>query len=186
MVSYRASWVVPISGPPFRDGWVATDRNHIVALGQDRPGDRPLAGEGREVDLGEVAILPGLVNAHTHLELSFLRDRVPSSRAFVTWVRALLEARRRFEKLEKVGNAAPETLEAVELAVKQAVACGTAVVGDISNTLETMAPLKQSELAAVVFYEMIGFNTSDPEGMVDRARATIDALQPTDRVRVSL
>ena len=62
---------MPICEPPIRDGWVAIDRGRIVAFGRPGPGDT----QG-EADLGEVAILPGLVNAHTHLELSYLRDQV--------------------------------------------------------------------------------------------------------------
>ena len=50
--------------------------------------------ESREVDLGQVAVLPGLVNAHTHLELSYLRDEVPPASQFVTWIRGVMKARR--------------------------------------------------------------------------------------------
>ncbi len=54
-------------------------------------------------------------------------------------------------------------------ALTEAVACGTAIVGDISNTLVTFAPLARSSLAAVVFYELIRFNTPDPAGVVAKA-----------------
>ena len=56
------------------------------------------AGEhtGGEVeDLGNVAILPGLVNAHTHLELSYLRDVIAPSSRFVDWIAGIMAARRR-------------------------------------------------------------------------------------------
>ena len=78
MIRYHATWILPISEPPIRDGWVAVDRGRIVAYGALGPaGRRGLADGAREIDLGHVAVLPGLVNAHTHLELSYLRDEVP-------------------------------------------------------------------------------------------------------------
>ena len=63
--SLRARWVFPVAGPPLRDAAVTISEGRVVAVG-DPPDDVP-----RE-DLGQVAILPGLVNAHTHLEFSDL------------------------------------------------------------------------------------------------------------------
>jgi cytosine/adenosine deaminase-related metal-dependent hydrolase len=80
----------------------------------------------------------------------------------------------------------PEILDAVEAAIAEATACGTAIVGDISNTLVTFAPLTRSPLAAVMFYELIRFNAPDPDAFVAHAQQQIDALVPTSRVRASL
>jgi cytosine/adenosine deaminase-related metal-dependent hydrolase len=135
----------------------------------------------RDVDLGRVVLMPGLVNAHTHLELSYLRDEVPPSSAFVTWIRGVMGARRGHPD-----PMAPEILAAIDDAVEESEAAGTALLGDISNTLVTFGPLTRSALAAVVFYELIRFNAPEPEAFVDAARRQIDALAPTERVRVSL
>ncbi|HMB81704.1 MAG TPA: hypothetical protein VKI43_16630 [Vicinamibacterales bacterium] len=75
MIRYHASWILPISQPPIRDGWFAVDRGRVVALGA--AGKRVLADGAQVIDLGDVAVMPGLVNAHTHLKLSYLRDEVP-------------------------------------------------------------------------------------------------------------
>jgi aminodeoxyfutalosine deaminase len=179
MIRYHAAWILPIGEPPILDGWLAVDRGRVVALGST--GRRVLADGAREVDLGDVAILPGLVNAHTHLELSYLRDEVAPASEFVTWVRGVMAARR-----ERPDPRSPEILDAVDRALVEAVRFGTAIVGDISNTLVTFEPLTRSPLAGVVFYELIGFNTPDPAGLVDRASREIDALAPTDRMRASL
>jgi aminodeoxyfutalosine deaminase len=169
--------VLPISEPPIRDGWIAVDRGRVAAVGRRAP-----SGVGEhDVDLGRVAVMPGLVNAHTHLELSYLRDAVPPSSAFVTWIRGVMAARR-----EHPDPTAPEILSAVDEALDESVACGTALLGDISNTLVTFGPLTRSALAAVVFYELIRFNAPEPEAFVDAARRQIDALASTERVRASL
>ncbi len=176
MKRYRASWLVPISEPPIKDGWFAVDRGRIVATGR-----RSANRSEREIDLGEVAVLPGLVNAHTHLELSYLRDEVPPAPEFVTWIRNVMAARR-----NRPDPASPEILDAVQRAIDESVACGTAVVGDISNTLVPFGPLTRSALAGVVFYELIRFNAPDPQAFVEQAAAEAAKLPATDRVRASL
>ena len=167
---------MPVAAPPIRDGRVIVDGGRVVAAGR---GAAP-AGVPEE-DLGHVAIMPGLVNAHTHLELSYLRDAVPPGQAFVGWIRSVMEARRR-----RPDPRAPEILGAIDSALAEAVACGTALVGDISNTLVTFAPLAESPLAAVVFYELIRFNPPDPEGFVDEARRALEGLPAAGQVRASL
>src|SRR6185503_15195382 len=84
---YRADWVLPIAAPPIRDGWVAVDEGRIVASGSP---PAPARGGAQE---GAVAILPALINAHTHLELSYMRGLVPPAASFDTWVRALIALR---------------------------------------------------------------------------------------------
>jgi cytosine/adenosine deaminase-related metal-dependent hydrolase len=176
LIHFHAAWVVPISGPPLRDAWVAVESGRIAATTR-----RPPAAAGHEIDLGDVAVMPGLVNAHTHLELSYLRDQVPPAPHFVTWVRHLLAARR-----QHPDPRSSEILAAVDAAIAEAAAAGTALVGDISNTLVTFAPLARSPLAAVVFYELIGFAAGDPWAFVEAACRRLERLVPTDRVRRSL
>ena len=168
---------MPINEPPIRDGWVTVDAGRIIARGRRQaPTD-----VDREIELGDVAVVPGLVNAHTHLELSYLRDQVPPASHFVAWIRSLLAARR-----ERPDPEDPEILDAIDRAIADAIASGTALVGDISNTLVPIPRLMQSPLAAVVFYELIRFHAPDADDVVEKARAAIDARHPNDRVRASL
>ena len=182
MIRYHADWVLPITEPPIHHGWVAIDHARVVACGRLGPAEkRADLIKSTEVELGHVALLPGLVNAHTHLELSYLRDEVPPASAFVTWIRAVVAARRHQPEPGGAG-----VLAAVERGIGEAIASGTALVGDISNTLVTFAPLAHSALAAVVFYELLRFNAPDPEAIVEQACRRIDMLEPTERVRASL
>ncbi len=168
--------MLPISGPPIRDGWIDVDRGRVVAVGH-----RGSADSGTGADLGRVAVLPGLVNAHTHLELSYLRERIPPASAFVAWVRGVMAARSRHSDPRS-----PEILRGVEEGIEEAVRCGTALVGDISNTLVTFELLARSDLGGVLFYELIRFNATEPDAFVERARRQIEALVPTPRLRASL
>lgn len=176
MTRYRAAWVLPVAQPPLRDGWVACDDGRIVGVGSAR--DR---ADGPEVDLGRVALMPGLVNAHTHLELSYLRGQVPAADAFVTWIRGVVGARR-----QRPDPHGAEILDGVRAGIDEAVAAGTALVGDISNTLVTYAPLTSSLLGGVVFYELLRFNTPDPDGVVAQACSQLDALPAHATVKPSL
>ena len=116
MIRCHASWVLPIGAPPLRDAWVAIDGDRIVAFGSNAQAGQS-ADHAREIDLGEVAIVPGLVNAHTHLELSYLRGRVPAGQTFVAWIRAVIASRR------DRGPNAPEIV-ADDAGIAEAIRCG--------------------------------------------------------------
>lgn len=146
----RARWICPITGPPVANGWIAIDEGRIAAVGE-RPGEAPRAPVR---DLGNVAIMPGLVNAHTHLELSWLRGRVPPAPSFHEWITSLFITRGgRHETPDD-----PAVLEPVRAAVQELREGGVAAVGDISNSLASVESLSDARLRAVVFHELLGFN----------------------------
>ena len=174
MPQFTASWVLPIAGPPIRDGVVTVDDGRIVRV------DQSLAAT--TVALGNVAVLPALVNAHTHLELSHLHERVPRGTSFNEWVTALMTLRRGFSD-----PSVPPILAAAKVAIGRARASGTGLIGDVSNTLVTVPLLREARMPAQVFYELTGFNHPDPAARVRDARAHI-SLAGADGggVRVSL
>ena len=178
MMTYRAAWICPIASPPVRDGWVSIADGRIVGVGS--PADQ---APSPPCDLGRAVVLPGLVNAHTHLELSSLRGRVPPAGDFVHWVKQLVMMRR--GRMEDPDD--PVVVDAALGAAREARASGTVAVGDISNSLATIAPIRDAGLHGLVFHEVLGF--SDTEGRaVDatRERRRRAASLAPDRVRVSI
>lgn len=174
MIRYRADWVLPIADPPVRDGWVAIENGIITDTGGGAAADA--------VDLGHVAILPALVNAHTHLELSYLHEVVPPATRFGTWVRTVMATRQQYPD-----PADERIVAAARRAIAEARASGTGLVGDVSNTLVTVPLLREAGLPAHVFYELLGFAAQDAEARVREARARVEALEPGARdVRISL
>ena len=174
MPTYRAAWILPITAAPIRDGWVTVEGGTITAVGTDAPRDA--------LDLGQAAVVPSLVNAHTHLELSYLRGAVGRADRFLDWIRAFLRARGR--QLEPHDQAIPD---GVRIAIREARASGTGLIGDIGNTLVAAPRLQEAGMPARLFYELIGFNVEDPEARVATARAEVDAARhAAPDVRVSL
>ena len=174
MTRFTADWLLPIANAPLRHGAVTIADGRIVSV--------DAGGSAAAVDLGRVAILPALVNAHTHLELSYLHGRIPPRERFLDWIGELMAARRQFPDPADAG-----IVSAARRGIDELRASGTGLVGDVSNTLVTVPLLRESGVAAHVFYELLGFNVTDPEQRVSAARAEISALAADgDVVRVSL
>lgn len=167
MTHLTADWILPISASPIPHGTVTVDQGMVLEVSADR---HPEA-----LDLGRVAVLPGLVNAHTHLELSYLRGGVPAAGRMIDWVRRLLAAR------AGVSPDDPRIAQGIARAIVEAREAGTAVIGDVANTLATVEPLRASALEGRVFYELLGFAAGDAPGRVASARAAIEAAGTTDR-----
>src|SRR6266699_3167141 len=133
-----ASWVVPVVGTPLRDGRVAVGAGRISWLG--RAGD-PGEPKAPVRDLGSAILLPGLVNAHCHLELSHLAGRPPFAGGFVAWVEALVAVRGSDDE----GSVRARAAQAIQDLEDR----GTVAVGDVSNSLVHLDLLGASRLAAV-------------------------------------
>jgi cytosine/adenosine deaminase-related metal-dependent hydrolase len=169
MVRYRAAWVLPISRPPIEGGVVAVDGDRILDVGP--------ADGGPAEDLGNVAILPGLVNAHTHLELSWMRNQVPRADSMPHWAAQLMALRR---------TVSHEPPEPIVHAIAEARASGTCLVGDVTNTFATFEPLLDSDVSAVLFRELLGFSAPDPDALVRETLQQIADLTPVEWLRPCL
>ena len=170
MTRFRAAWACPIDQPPIRDAIVGVENGVIRSISGRRPADR---------DLGNVVVLPGLVNAHTHLELSWLRDRVPPANRFTDWVKQLVALRRGTELL-----ATPEIVAPIHVAIRELRASGTVAVGDITNSMAAAGPMRDAGLDGVVFHELLGFKERD--GALVAASHALRASVSKQGLRVSL
>ncbi len=177
MILHRAAWVLPIAASVIRRGWVLTSGGRVVACGPDsqEPSGAPAALE--TIEHGDAAILPGLVNAHTHLELSWMHNQVPPSASMPAWAARLMLLRRTV-----VSEPPAPILDAV-CEVRRA---GTSLVGDVTNTLAAYDALADSDLGAAVFREVLGFNAADPGQIVAAAQTQLDGLLPIAWLRPSI
>ena len=162
-----SSWVLPVSRPPLRDGRVAVHRGRVAWVG--------LAGDRGEPDapvrdLGPGVLLPGLVNAHTHLELSHLSGRLPFVGGFVPWVEGIVGSRGGFTD-EDVRSAAGDAIGFLEER-------GTVAVGDVSNALSHVDRIAASRLSAVVFLELLAWDPAKAESTVAWAEGRLAEVAP--------
>ena len=174
MIRYLADWVVPIAGPPLRLGRVDVDDGRVVGVGNLDTATPPGA---TVVEMGTTAILPALVNAHTHLELSGLRGAVPPASSMPEWVGRLLARR---------AEAGPPDTTAIRRAIGEARACGTGLFGDIGNTLASVPILVSAGVTARVFREVLAFPDTEAAPVVKAAVEEALAVATTRRVGVGL
>ena len=83
----RARIVVPITQPPIADGFVRVEGNRIVEVGSWAEAENKSEAE----DLGGVILLPGLVNAHCHLDYTDFVGVIPAPRSFTDWINAIVD-----------------------------------------------------------------------------------------------
>jgi aminodeoxyfutalosine deaminase len=179
MIVIRARWILPISERPLWNGWIALDRGRIAAVG--RAGAAlPFRDDAPLVDLGSMAVIPGLVNAHTHLELSWMHHRVPRAAQFTAWVKTMLSLRRNLPPPDA------EVVAAINITIEEMHKAGTVAVGDISNTLLSVSPLRASSLDGIVFHEIFRLRAADADDVLDEALVRIERAGASGRIPVSL
>ena len=171
---YTARWVLPIDGVPLEHGEVVIEDGVIAAV---RPCRTP-ANQRR--DFGEAVLMPGLVNAHSHLEYTALRgflEDVP----FFPWIRALTAA--------KAALTADDWLRSARLGAVESIAAGTTTLGDNTDAGVTMRVLAESGLRGVVYQELFGIDDREPVGpILDslRAKVAVHRRLASDRVLVGV
>lgn len=158
--------LLPVTGQPVTNGAVCIKDGKILEFGARGRLLGKYTARARLVDLGDSLVMPGLVNAHTHLELSHLPGRLGEPDGFFEWISRLIEARR------KIG--ADGLAKAASGALKAAVRSGTTCMGDISATDLALPALIRSGIRAVVFLEIIGMDDSEADRSFKRLLERID------------
>ena len=141
----RAKYVMPDSRTVIENGAVAIQGSKIVDVGL-YPSIRS-SGTSPIHDLGEAVLTPGLVNAHTHLDLTSSADSVQRTPKFTDWI------------FQIVGKRTPSTIKpSVREGVQQSLTGGVTTVGDIDGTGGSMQILRDTPIRKVVFFEVLGFS----------------------------
>jgi cytosine/adenosine deaminase-related metal-dependent hydrolase len=143
----HADAVVTGDGPTLADGAVVVDeRGEVHDVGP--AGEVLTRNAGARVERVRGVVMPGLVNAHTHVELSAMRGRVPGGSGFVPWVEHMIGMRAEL--------APEEDADAIERAVEELDAACTVGVGDVTNSLAAVGPLARRGIVGCVFHEAFG------------------------------
>jgi cytosine/adenosine deaminase-related metal-dependent hydrolase len=164
-----ADWVVPVEGAPVRDGAVAIDDDgRIAAVG-------PVSELGEGERFPETVILPGFVNAHTHLEYA-VYGGFGDGLSFGPWIGVHVERKRRIGLLE---------MEAVaRLGALECLRSGVTTVGDCSFSGAAATACAEVGLGAVVYLEVFGAETAVRDSFEPMAARVSGAL--SDEVRLGI
>jgi cytosine/adenosine deaminase-related metal-dependent hydrolase len=140
-----ARWVFPSSSPPLERGTVTIRGEKIEAV-------EPRGVRTPDEDLGNVAIIPGLVNAHTHLDLSGARGLIPPTdpEHFTDWLIGVIAYRRT--------RSEEQTLADIETGLAECLRFGTTLIGDIASEGKSWDAVSAAKTRAFVFWELIGLN----------------------------
>ncbi|MCX7043885.1 MAG: amidohydrolase family protein [Candidatus Sumerlaeota bacterium] len=180
---FRARWVIPEPDVAIRDGAVLCRGDCIEACGAARDIEAPR--NTQVMDLGNAVLLPGLINAHTHLELSALVGKLSGADGFVPWLRAMLDQWNQWSDEQYV--------DSVQRGFRECLACGVACVGNIASrpqadpmwiadcglriadcgTRIADCGLRIADYVprATIFHEVIGLNPNEAEMRLESALA---------------
>lgn len=143
MRRYHASWVLPISAPPIRDGSVAVQGERIAYVGP-----RAGAPSGEDCELGDALLLPGLINAHTHLELTALRGFLEGL-AFREWVNTLQRAKVAVLDVDRL-------LDGARAGIAEGLLAGITCYADTCDSGVALRAMREAGVRGIMYQEVFG------------------------------
>jgi len=172
----RARVVLPVSRGPITDGFVRIAGNRILSLGRWR--DLPDADRDQAHDLGEVILLPGLVNAHCHLDYTSMAGQIAPPRTFIDWIKLITT--------NKSGAIYSDFAESWLNGANMLLRTGVTTVGDIEMVHELLPDVwTATPLRVISFLEMTGVKSRRPPAeIIQEALGRLDALTH-DRCRAA-
>ena len=178
MLRIRAASVHPVTAPPITDGAVlVADDGRIAAVAAhaqvpDPPG-------ARRVEFPDAVLVPGLVNTHTHLELTHLAGRNPE-REFSRWIRTI--------RALKDATAPEEFDHSAEQGVRDCWTAGVTCVADTGSTGAPLRALARLGARGIYYQEVFGPDPADRAANLAELQAAVVRLAPlaTGRTRLGV
>lgn len=163
---FSADFVFPVSSPPVPDGCVMVDdRGEVLGVySKNHP-------EITDKTINKLSgiIVPGFINTHCHLELSYLHNKIPRHTGLIPFIKSVIRSR--------ASNAA-EATEAMEQADAEMWQNGIVAVGDISNAITSKPVKQQSKIYYHTFIELIGFNPENAKEIFRKGLALQEEFEP--------
>lgn len=166
-MTLRAQWVIPVAADPIEQGVVEIAGREIVAVRPSR------SREPGVVDLGDTAIIPGLVNAHAHLEFSTLTRPLEPRSPFAEWIRSVVAWRR-----SRTGT----VTDAVSAGLRESAAAGVTTIGEIATPGWSPEVFNSTTPRGVLFRESIALDEANVDAELQAAAAFRQQIERTDPV----
>jgi cytosine/adenosine deaminase-related metal-dependent hydrolase len=164
MIRYHAAWVVPICRPPVARGVVAVDGDRIAYVGHAHG-----APAGDDEQLGDVILMPGLVNAHCHLELTAMRGFLEDVE-FRRWILRLTGARRAV-----LGRDA--LLDSARYGLEEGILAGITTYADTCESGVVMQAMREARVRGVMFQEVFGPDPAQCDEAIRSLRERVAGLR---------
>jgi len=166
----RARIVVPIRREPIENGAVVVEGGRIAAAGRWRSIRRRFSGP--VTDFGDLAILPGLVNAHCHLDYTGMAGMFPPSKSFCDWIKLITTEKSQWSN----SDFAQSWLDGANMLLRT----GTTAVGDIEAVPQLLPEVwRATPLRVISFFEMTGVRSRrEPTAILAEAVEKIESLPP--------
>jgi cytosine/adenosine deaminase-related metal-dependent hydrolase len=177
---YTADWVLPVTAPPIRGGAVLVDGSGVIR--DVGPAASVAAGDDVErIDLGAAVLLPGLVNVHTHPELSGMRGLLEDL-PFHLWIPALRRSK------EGARLSADDFDDCARWACLEALAAGVTTIGATEDSGASLGVLREAGMRGIVYREVFGPAPEHAVPAMERLRQRVDTMrqQETELVRVGI
>jgi cytosine/adenosine deaminase-related metal-dependent hydrolase len=164
-----ADWVIPVEGSPIEDGALAIEDGRIAAIG---PASEIGFGEHYE----DAVVVPGLVNAHSHLEYAVYAG-FGDGLSFAPWILIHIERKARigFQEMEAIAR----------VGAYECLRSGITTVGDCSFSGAAVAACAELGLRAIVYLEVFGADGGALEGRFREHRERVEH-ELSDRVRLGV
>jgi cytosine/adenosine deaminase-related metal-dependent hydrolase len=170
---YHARWVLPITQPPIENGTVVESDGVITYVGP-----RSAAPPGEDYDLGDAILLPGLVNTHTHLELTAMRGFLENCR-FTEWIDKLRQSRNEVMSEEML-------LDSARFGVMEGLLAGITTYADTCSSGVAMRAMNELGVRGIMYQEVFGPDPSHADAAMRELEERIQKLQPEKTDLVTL
>jgi cytosine/adenosine deaminase-related metal-dependent hydrolase len=176
MLRIRAQVVHPVTAPPIEDGAVLVDdRGTIAAVGPHPL--VPTPSGARELHFPQACLVPGLVNTHTHLELTHLAGKNAADE-FAGWIRTL--------RTLKDATTQEEFSQSAEQGVRDAWAAGVTCVADTGSTGAPLEALARLGGRGIYYHEVFGPDAAQARASMVELERAVDRLGASTSARLRL
>ena len=170
---YHARWVLPITQPPIENGTVVESDGVITYVGS-----RESAPPGKDYDLGEAILLPGLINTHTHLELTAMRGFLENCQ-FAGWIDKLRQSRN-----EVLDDAM--LLDSARFGIAEGIEAGITTYADTCSSGVVLQAMRELGVRGTMYQEVFGPDPSQSSGAMRELEERIEKLHGSQTELVSL
>ncbi len=174
MKIFLARYILPVTSEIIENGAVVVDKNKIVDFGHREEIESKFKNV-QKIDLKNALIMPGFVNAHTHLELSNIKIKIKEIKNFRDWLAKLMTKRdkynrRIFRKIKFLDSIFDKRFKSlVRKKLVEMINSGTIAIGDVTNTATLLTTLLRAPLKVHIFVELIAFDDERGKGFFEIA-----------------